>query len=54
MIFAFDFDGVLCDSARETGTSGARTLISLGFEADYHQAIVDFPVVSNFLDALQK
>ena len=27
--FAFDFDGVLCDSARETGTAGLTALMAL-------------------------
>lgn len=27
--YAFDFDGVLCDSARETGTAGLAALKSL-------------------------
>eukprot|EP00038_Savillea_parva_P013950 m.9645 g.9645 ORF g.9645 m.9645 type:complete len:262 (+) comp2661_c0_seq1:83-868(+) len=40
--FAFDFDGVLCDSARETGTAGLTALMALtGVTQDNQDTLVN-------------
>ena len=48
-IFAFDFDGVLCDSANETGITGWKTLVRLGRAASTAEppgvVLRDFPSV---------